>query len=392
MFAYPWILQAADLAGVGGLTFVLLIVNLCVAETVRRRAVERYMMRESLLPTACAALLVAAVASYGALRERQFAAPATSAGAGTDGTIRVALVQADISDYDRMRAEIGSYETVRRVLDAHYELSRRALRSTPALDLLVWPETVYPTSFGKPKSEQGADFDREIADFVAASGVPLIFGTYDSDGSGEYNAAAFLEPRPEARSDFQSYRKTMLFPLTERVPAVLESGVLRGALPWLGTWKPGSGPKVVPVTLPRTGRKLRIAPLICFDAIAPPLALEAVRKGAELIVTLSNDAWFSDGRGPWQHLVVSAFRSVETRRPQVRVTNTGISAVITPTGKIVELASVHEATVLVASVTPVAEATTLVLRWGDWFGPTALAAAALLALTAGAALRRSEHR
>jgi apolipoprotein N-acyltransferase len=134
---------------------------------------------------------------------------------------------------------------------------------------------------------------------------------------------------------------------------------------------------VLPLRL-ADGRRLRIAPLICYDAVDPRLAIEAVRHGAEVIVTLSNDAWFAAGGGPQLHLVVSAFRSIETRRPQLRVTNTGISAVITADGDVIGHLDSGERGTLAATVTPEGAARTLMLAWGDWFGPTALVLAILL--------------
>ena len=86
-------------------------------------------------------------------------------------------------------------------------------------DAVLWSETVYPTTFGQPKSEAGAELDREILDIVDAAGVPLVFGTYDRDAAGEYNAAAFLAP---GAGLLGFYRKTRLFPLTEYVPAWLD--------------------------------------------------------------------------------------------------------------------------------------------------------------------------
>jgi apolipoprotein N-acyltransferase len=132
----------------------------------------------------------------------------------------------------------------------------------------------------------------------------------------------------------------------------------------------------------RDGRTVRVAPLICFDAVDPGLAIAAVRNGAEVLLTLSNDSWFALGNGPLLHLVVSAFRSLETRRPQLRVTNTGISTAIAPTGEMLVTAGVHERTTLTAAVAPVADRWTLMLAWGDWFGPVALLAAAVLVLSA----------
>ncbi len=363
LYASAWMRQAADLAGAPGLTFVLVVANACVLAVARAVATGRAGVRRALAPAGCVAALVFGLLGYGAVRTRQLAVrPADPVTAG--------VVQADISHYDRMAAEVGTFEAVRAILDAHFALSAEALQHG-GVDLLVWPETVYPTTFGSPKSDDGAAFDREIGAFVADQGVPLVFGAYDVEGRDEFNAAVFLEPATRGPLTFETYRKASLFPFTEHVPTVLESGLVRRWLPWLGTWKPGGGARVVPLTL-RDGRTLRVAPLICYDAVDPGLALAAVRRGADLIVTLSNDSWFATGAGPRLHLVVSAFRSLETRRPQVRATNTGISAIITPTGELLATAGVHQRTTLVATVTPEQHTTTLMLAWGDWFGPTAL--------------------
>jgi apolipoprotein N-acyltransferase len=362
LYASPLMRQAADLAGAAGLTFVLVTANglLCAAlpSARPRRAVAA--------PLLAVALMAGALLGYGAWRWRDVAEPADGA-----APVRAAIVQADISHYERLAAELGTYDAVGAILDAYFALSNDLLRDAPAaVDLLVWPETVYPTTFGSPKSEGGAEFDRAIAGFVNAADVPLVFGAYDVDGGDEFNAAVFLEPSEDGRLAFDTYRKAALFPLTERVPSLLELALIRRWLPWLGTWKPGHGPRVVALRL-RDGRQLRIAPLICYDAVDPRLALTAVREGAELIVTLSNDAWFAVGGGPRLHLVVSAFRSIETRRAQIRATNTGISAIITPTGELLGAIGVDQRGTLAEAVTPRHGAPTLMVLWGDWFGPIA---------------------
>jgi apolipoprotein N-acyltransferase len=211
--------------------------------------------------------------------------------------------------------------------------------------------------------------------------VPLVFGAYDTEDGREFNAAIFLEPEGPARTGFDVYRKASLFPLTERVPAWLDFEPVRRSLPWLGTWSPGSGPAVLALDLP-DGRRLRVAPLICYDAVDPEVARGAVREGADLLLTLSNDSWFAEGAGPRLHLVTSAFRSIETRRPQVRVTNTGISAVIDATGEIRNVLGVHVRGSEVAAVPPGAGETSF-LTLGGALGPLALAAGVALVLPAG---------
>ncbi len=409
---YPslWLRQGADVAGAHGLTFALIVANECVLAVVCSLGTDapwRARLVRASVPAAGVVAIVAALALYGAWRCEQIAvrdaarnAGMSSGEAGATGTshagpVTAALVQADISHYDALRAEIGTYEAVRRILDAHFALSTAALRGAPA-DVLVWPETVYPTTFGAPKSEDGALFDREIVSFVDRSGVPLIFGSYDADGPDEFNAAMFLEPArptgdgaPPPPRSFQTYRKAALFPLTERVPALLDSQTVRRWLPWLGTWKSGAGTDVVAMAL-RDGTMVRIAPLICYDVLDPRLALAAVGRGAELIVTLSNDSWFSAGPGPRMHLIGAAFLSIETRRPQLRATNTGVSAIIDSAGTLLTTAGVDERVTLLAAVTPARGDATLMVRWGEWFGPAALAAA--VAFLLGDAARRRQRR
>jgi apolipoprotein N-acyltransferase len=323
------------------------------------------------MPVGCVSALLLTLLAYGAVRYQQL-----SRDDGSVPRITAGVAQANISQYARLAAELGTFDAVRRIVDTHFALSAEALRHGP-LDVLVWPETVYPTTFGSPKSEAGAAFDQEIGAFVDDTGVPLVFGAYDAAGGDEFNAAILLEPAADGRRTFATYRKASLFPLTEHIPAVFDSAFVRRMLPWLGTWKPGKSPPVLPLHL-RDGRTLRIAPLICYDALDPNRTIAAVRQGAELIVTLSNDSWFAYGNVPRLILIISAFRSLETRRPQVRAANTGISAVITPTGEFLDTVAMDARGTLVRAVTPVRDVTTLMLRWGDWFGPTALVAGAAL--------------
>ncbi|RJS21383.1 apolipoprotein N-acyltransferase [Corallococcus sp. H22C18031201] len=373
-YASEWLRQGADVAGAPGLTLVLLVVNECVLAAVKgwraggaRRAVR---------PVAVALAVGLGCLAYGAVRLRQVRA-AVAPGPG----LRVGAVQANITHYEKLAAERGTYDVVRMILDTHYALSDALLRSGP-VDLLVWPETVYPTTFGVPKSEDGAALDDEIRAFVTRSGVPLVFGTYDLEGEREFNAAMFLGPDGHGGLTRTAYRKTMLFPLTEWVPESVDSPTLREWLPWTGYWKRGPGPRVVALPL-REGRVLKVAPLICYESIFPGYVAEEVRQGAELLLTLSNDSWFSGTPAPRLHLMHAAFRSIETRRPQVRVTNSGISALIDPTGAVLAEVEDQQRASLPLSVPTTAPLTSLALAWGDWLGPVAL----LLSLVLGVGAR-----
>ena len=375
--------QFADVGGAAGMTFLLLIVNECVALAITRR---RSGASNLILPLSVAVLLPLLVSAYGMAR---LVAPKPLP-EGIEKPLRIGMVQSNIFDYERLRRGMGGYEVVRHVLDTHYALSREAV-DRQQVDALLWSETVYPTTFAHPKSEGGAELDREILDFVTAAHVPLVFGTYDLDSAGEYNAAAFVEP---ASGMLGFYRKTNLFPLTERVPGWLDGPMFRRWFPWAGTWVPGDGARVFPLRL-ADGREIPVLPLICLDDTDSRLAIDGARLGAQAILTMSNDSWFSEfPAGANLHLNVAAFRSIETRLPQFRVTANGISAVIDARGEVIARSAMNEKALLVGEATIGQPAPTLMVAWGDWVGRAGCVFLALLATFSimGAWTRRAARR
>ncbi|MDT8999718.1 apolipoprotein N-acyltransferase [Paucibacter sp. APW11] len=359
--------QAADLGGAAGLTLLLLLSNEAWTAVFAQRAAGQ--ARALIQPLLLAAAIPLLLAGYGAARLAQLPVAGGK-------PLRMGLVQSAIVDYEALRREKGTAAAVREVLDTHYAMSYDAVERQH-VDALLWSETVYPTTFGQPKSETGAELDAEILAIVKAAGVPLVFGTFDRDTQGEYNAAAFVSPQ---RGLLGLYRKTRLFPFSEHVPAWLDSPALRQALPWTGHWRPGDGARVFPLQL-ADGRELPVQPLICLDDVDPQLAIDGARLGAQALMTMSNDSWFAaSGPGAVLHHAVAAFRSIETRLPQFRVTSNGFSAIIDASGEIVAGARQGERSLVIAAV-PLQEAPpTLMRSWGDWVGPTSAAALLLLAL------------
>lgn len=372
----PALRQAADLGGAAGLTLLVL------AASELALATGRALARRGAGAAAAAALalgaLLAAWTGYGELRLAQLR---DAAEAGEP--ITVGVIQSNIVRYDRLARERGRFEVVREVLDVHEGLSRELVRRA-AVDLLVWPETVYPATFGAPRSETGAELDREIERFASGQGVPLAFGAYLAQGGREYNAAFFLQPAG-GELHRSSYRKAYLFPLTEWTPGWLGRPWARRLLPWSGGWTPGPGPQVADLLV--HGRRLRVAPLLCYDAVHPALAAAEARAGAGLLLALSNDAWFTSGPGARLHLAVAAFRAIETRLPLARAAPSGISAAVDPSGEILAAAGVDERAALAVELVPGPALAAPFLLLGGLLGPVALAGAVLLAV-AGARPRR----
>ncbi len=346
--------QGAEVGGAAGLTFLMLLANEGVAAALARRASG---LRAIAKPLALAASVPLLLAGYGLVALSGDLAPAGK-------PLRVGLIQTNIVAYERQRQEKGTHAVVREVLDTHFAMSYDAVVRQRA-DAVLWSETAYPTTFGHPKSEAGAEFDREILSIVKAAGVPFVFGTYDTDSGGEYNAAAFVLPDTGLLG---FYRKTRLFPLTEYVPAWMDGPALRRWLPWTGNWRQGNGARVFPLRL-ADGREIPVLPLICLDDVDPGLAINGARLGAQAILTMSNDSWFTaHPLGAELHQAAAAFRSIETRLPQFRVTTNGFSAVIDATGGVLAGTRMGERTLVIADVPVRSPARTLMVIWGDWIG------------------------
>ncbi len=360
--------QFADIGGSAGLTVLLLLANEGVALAWARRA-EGW--RQVGKPLALAALAPFAIAAYGLFALSLHPTPSGE-------SLRVGMVQSNLVDYEQRRHESGAHAVVREVLDTHFAMTYDAVERQRA-DAVLWSETVYPTTFGNPKSEAGAEFDAAIQTIVNAAKVPFVFGTYERDARGEYNAAAFVQPETGLLG---FYRKTRLFPLTEYVPAWLDGPVVRRWLPWTGSWLAGDGARVFPLRL-RDGREVPVMAAICLDDVDTTLAVDGARLGARAILTMSNDSWFTRyPLGAQLHHTAAAFRSIETRMPQFRVTSNGTSAVIDATGAIVAGSRMGERTLVVGHL-PVGEPPpTLLVKWGDWVGPVGIGFLVLLALLA----------
>jgi apolipoprotein N-acyltransferase len=369
--------QFADLGGSAGLTVLLLLANEGFALAWARRAGG---WRKVSKPMIYAALVPGVIAAYGFFALALHPAPSGE-------TLRVGMVQSNLVDYEQRRRESGAQAVVREVLDTHFAMTYDAVERQRA-DAVLWSETVYPTTFGNPKSEAGAEFDAAIQTIVNAAKVPFVFGTYERDARGEYNAAAFVLPESGLLG---FYRKTRLFPLTEYVPHWLDGPALRRWLPWTGSWLAGDGARVFPLRL-RDGREVPVMASICLDDVDTLLAIEGARLGARAILTLSNDSWFTRyPLGARIHHTAAAFRSIETRLPQFRVTSNGTSAVIDATGAVVAGSNMGERTLVVGQLPVPQPPRTLMVMWGDWVGPLGVGFLVFLALLAASPRWLTRH-
>ena len=333
---WPYIPQVADLTGIGGPGFLVTATSVvlfnavfCPNVALRRRRTHVYVL----------AGCYATAALYGAIRTRYFERqrPVTSAD--------VAVVQAALPVGDRIpeRATARSWRA--------YATASGAPELV-GVDVIFWPETTIRDYLG-----HGSAYTPQIANLAATLETNLVLGSLDLpvSGTGEFNAAYAFG----ANGRTQRAHKMRLLPFGEYTPG-------SDWVPWLGSWQttgsflPGTDHPILDVA------GMRLASSICFEGVSPGFNNDQLRQGANLLVNLSDDGWFGDSKLPYMHLQAVRWRALEARRWLVRASNSGVSAIIDPTGAVVASLPYGQAGSLRQRVFAEAELTPFV-RWGEWF-------------------------
>ena len=128
----------------------------------------------------------------------------------------------------------------------------------------------------------------------------------------------------------------------------------------------------------------RFSTMICYESIFPGFVARFVRDGAQFLTVITNDSWWGNTSGPYQHIAIEAFRAVENRRWLVQCSNGGISCCIDPTGEVRYATDMFIQTSFIAAVVP-GTVLTFYSRYGEWFAGMCLWIAGLT--LAGATLR-----
>ncbi|MFW6054716.1 MAG: apolipoprotein N-acyltransferase, partial [Thermodesulfobacteriota bacterium] len=211
-----------------------------------------------------------------------------------------------------------------KTVKTYLALSQRGLQGFDP-DLVIWPETAMPFYL-----QEKSELKTMITRFCRENKVPLLTGApgYESLPGGGYrlyNRAYLFNRQGEVDG---VYAKQHLVPFGEYVPLPDFIPFLDKLVPGIADFSPGRKGK------PLRTKKLALGILICYEIIFDDLVAERVEEKSNVLVNLSNDAWFGRTSAPKQHLHQAVLRAVEQGRPVLRATNSGISAVITPRGNI----------------------------------------------------------
>jgi apolipoprotein N-acyltransferase len=365
--AFPAI-QIADITGVYGVSFLVVLVNgLISVGILQLRKTGRVPIRVALLLL----IVLGANLTYGFMRIRQ-----EEKRIAMLSPIGIGIAQGNIDQ--SLKWETAYQEET---IQIYRTLTEKLAKGDP--DLIVWPETAVPFFF--PFDQPFSAVVRRIPPLTQAS---LLFGSpfyEEEEGWIRYlNSAFLLSPEGEIGG---RYDKIHLVPFGEYIPLKRLLPFIRPLVETIGELVSGNETVGAFVfSFPRG----RFGVLICYEIIFPELNRTFIRNGADFLVTITNDAWFGKTSAPFQHFSMATFRAVENRSFVARAANTGISGIITSTGKIVLQTEIFSRAAVTGEVF-VRGPETFYVRYGDVFVHVCLTWS-LLSLGGAYLLRRKRQR
>lgn len=343
------LIQIADITGVYGLSFLVVLANVVAYRIVRWVTGKE----GGSYPTAGSAallLMLLLILGYGFSRLNT---PEQGA------TLKVGLTQGNIPQDVKWDPAFQE-----RTVAVYEKLSRQACAG--GCDLVVWPESAAPFFL-----QDDIRYAARIRSLAADLKTCMVVGSPAFDNVGgriRYLNSAFLlaaDGEVLGRSD-----KIHLVPFGEYVPLAQLLPFINKMVAGIGDFAAGTA------AIPLNAGKARIGVLICFEGIFPELSRAYVRAGSRLLVNITNDAWFGRSSAPYQHLSMTVFRAVENRVPLVRAANTGITAIIDSRGHIRRMTQIFKETCLADEVR-LGSGDSFYTRFGDLFAQLCLAVAAI---------------
>ncbi len=388
-----WLIQYADLTGVEGVTFWLVLLNVSIYAAAEKlinsardetgrvetgiSAGRKYAAAFRRLDGGESALVLLPIFLF--VLPLLYAADVFLRPAAPAQKITIVAVQPNISPFAAYTPKQTS-----RIFGRQIALTDKALKETPP-DLIVWHEAAVPYFIS-----ENAEANSLLAAQLTKWNTPLLTGlievkNYSPDQSRPllleaqnrnqefFNAAALLTPEDAAGNILQvnlvkMYLKRRLMPFLEQVPFADRYPLLDDLKIPIGV-RPrlSQGDAAATFELPlKNGAAARFGTMICYENLYPETAADLVRGGAQFLTAITNEGFFADSQGQYQLAAFSRFRSIETRRAMVRAAATGITWATDKFGRTTEFVPMHSEQILKADV-GLSDEQTLYVCWGNWF-------------------------
>jgi len=404
-FVFPWyyansqywvipFIQICELGGVTLLSFLMVMTNACLVD-----AIERFRSKRAGLykPLVAAVVIPALLFGYGLIRVGM-----VDSQAAASPHLNIGLVEADVGIWEKEEPKKIEDNLVR-----HQSMSVELEKQ--GADLIVWPETSYhaPFTYVRRAGDDEVRYCKEAGDlqlcrpiprdvtYIAPSQTippehaiadraaqtpmadrvapqrgfttPLLFGALTAKtnpdnksprhpGIDLMNTAILIDAQGNVLG---AYDKVYLLIFGEYIPLGHTFPAFYEWLPEAGDMTAGSSVEVIPFG------DFRIGVMVCYEDIIPAFTREVADKDPNILINITNDAWFGKTSEPYLHLALAVFRSVENRVPLVRSTNTGVSCFVDPVGRIVAETGLEEAETLLAEM-PMMDGGTIYQSLGDW--------------------------
>jgi apolipoprotein N-acyltransferase len=399
-YSFPWLTvgnsQAYDLSriqiieytSIYGLSLLIFAFNIIAFLILWNQSAGRWSLRskQTLMSAAILLILYFGPALYGKHVMKKESENPTS-------TISAGIIQPNFDPWEKWGGtSIDKWPSYIHQFNYYLDETKQLARSNP--DIILWPETAIPFHILLPRHYM---YYAKLASLVDSLNIPVYSGLptaefYDSihaPATAErigmsqtfvqsYNSAAFILPH---RVTDKVHKKSILVPFAERIPYAETFRWFIEPLKWnvgISSW--GKGNDTVVCVLPlKDGRQVQFSGMICYESVYPNYVREFVQQGAEFLVVITNDSWWGNTSGAYQHAAFASLRAVETRRWVVQCANGGISLVVDPCGTIQRTTKLYTSTTLVAGI-GLRSDQTFYVRYGDVVGKGCFGASLLMLL------------
>ncbi|HOV90315.1 MAG TPA: apolipoprotein N-acyltransferase [Syntrophorhabdaceae bacterium] len=342
MTGFPWaflaysqhnflpFIQVVSITGVYFISFMIVAVNCIFYRLWTKKSIP-------VLFTLIVAILLISSIVYGFIRLKNDSLSGEIA--------TVAVIQGNISQDIKWDEQYKA-----KMITKYYQMT---LDHGKGSNLVIWPETAIPLVINSAKQVDGI-----LRSLAVSIDADLLFGTVHMEDNDRLYNSAYLFHKNGTTSGL--YNKVHLVPFGEYTPLVEYLPFLSKITAVGGGFSPGKS------HMPVTSSLGAIGVLICYEGIFPEISVNTVRKGAQVLVNLTNDAWYDRTSAPYQHLSFYVFRAIETERYVIRAANTGISAIIDTRGRIKEKTGIFDDAVLKGEFL-LSHGRTFYVKYGDWF-------------------------